>query len=182
MPVSRLPAFAAAVTESPLSGPGSGGFMLIHRARDASTRLADFFVAGPGLGRRGEHAGEMLEVGVSFGEGTTTQVFLIGPASCAVPGTVAGLAAAHSRYGRLPWRELLAPAIELARDGVELTEPQAHLHAILDPILRFEQEGRRVYSHEDGSMLEVGDRLRLADLAQTLEAIADDGPAALYEG
>ena len=49
-------AFAAAVTESPLTGPGSGGFMLIHRAGDRSTSLADFFVAGPGLGRNGAPA------------------------------------------------------------------------------------------------------------------------------
>jgi gamma-glutamyltranspeptidase/glutathione hydrolase len=175
-------AFASGVTESPLSGPGSGGFMLIHRAHDRVTELADFFVAGPGLGRSDEPAGEMLEVGVSFGEGTTTQLFLIGPASCAVPGTVAGLAAAHERYGRLPWRELLAPAIELARDGVELTEPQAYLHEILDPILRFENEGRRVYGGPDGSRLGVGDRLRLADLAATLGAIGEDGASAVYEG
>jgi gamma-glutamyltranspeptidase/glutathione hydrolase len=175
-------AFASGVTESPLSGPGSGGFMLIHRARDGSTRLADFFVAGPGLAGGRVPGGEMQEVGVNFGEGTTTQVFLIGPASCAVPGTVAGLEAAHRRYGRLPWPELLAPGIELARGGVELTEPQAYLHAILDPILRFESEGRRIYSNDDGSLLGVGDRLRLADLAETLEAVADHGAAALYEG
>ena len=174
-------AFAAAVTESPLAGPGSGGFMLIHRASDRSTRLADFFVAGPGLEGDGA-TGAMQEVGVSFGEGTTTQLFLIGPASCAVPGTVAGLAAAHKRYGRLPWRELLAPAIELARDGVELTETQAQMHAILDPILRFDDEGRRVYSNADGTLLGLGDRLRLTDLAATLEAVAAQGAAALYSG
>jgi len=157
--------------------------MLIHRASDGSTRLADFFVAGPGLGRRTrDPAGGMQEVGVSFGEGTTTQVFLIGPASCAVPGTVAGLEAAHQRYGRLPWHELLAPGIELARDGVELTETQAQMHAILDPILRFQDEGRRVYSNPDCSLLGVGDRLRLTDLAATLEAIADRGAVALYAG
>jgi gamma-glutamyltranspeptidase / glutathione hydrolase len=175
-------AFAAAVTESPLTGPGSGGFMLIHRAADRSTRLADFFVAGPGLGRSHQAHGEMREVGVSFGEGTTVQVFRIGPAACAVPGTVAGLEAAHARYGRLPWRELLAPGIELARDGVELTETQASMHEILDPILRFDGEGRRVYSNPDGSLLGVGDRLRLPDLAATLEAIADRGAATLYSG
>jgi gamma-glutamyltranspeptidase / glutathione hydrolase len=175
-------AFASGVTESPLSGPGSGGFMLIHRAHGRVTELADFFVAGPGLGRGEEPAGEMLEVGVSFGEGTTTQLFLIGPASCAVPGTVAGLAAVHERYGLLPWRELLAPAIELARDGVELTEPQAYLHEILDPILRFQSEGRRVYSGEGGSRLGLGDRLRLTDLAETLGAIANEGAQAVYAG
>ena len=84
----------------------------------------------------------MQVVDVGFGDATTTQPFLIGPASCAVPGAVAGLEAAHRAYGRLPWRELLAPAIELARDGVELTRPQAHMHALLDPILRSSAEGR----------------------------------------
>ena len=44
-------AFASWVVESPLTGPGAGGFMLVHRARDRSTRVLDFFVAMPGLGR-----------------------------------------------------------------------------------------------------------------------------------
>ena len=61
-------AFAAAVTESPLTGPGAGGFMLVHRARDRSTRLADFFVAAPGLGLKRHRRGEMQVVDVGFGE------------------------------------------------------------------------------------------------------------------
>ena len=174
-------AFAAAVTESPLTGPGSGGFMLIHRARDRTNRLADFFVTAPGLGRRRPVEGEMAVIDVSFGTGTTTQPFRIGPASCAVPGTVAGLAEVHARYGRLPWRELLAPGIELAREGVELTRPQAHMHALLDPILRFGAEGRKVYG-KNGGRLELGDRLRMPDLADTLDAIARKGAVAFYGG
>src|SRR5436853_7352020 len=83
-------AFAAAVTESPLTSPGAGGFMLVHRASDGATRLADFFVAAPGLGLRRHRHGEMQVVDVGFGE-TTTQPFRIGPASCAGPGAVAGL-------------------------------------------------------------------------------------------
>ena len=136
-------AFAAAVTESPLTSPGAGGFMLVHRARDGATRLADFFVSAPGLGLRRHRPGEMQVVDVGFGE-TTTQPFRIGPASCAVPGAVAGLEEAHRVFGRLPWAELLAPAVELAREGVELSRPQAHLHALLDPILR---AGDRVGVH-----------------------------------
>jgi gamma-glutamyltranspeptidase/glutathione hydrolase len=175
-------AFAAAVTESPLTGPGAGGFMLVHRARDRSNRLADFFVAAPGLGLKRKREGAMQEIDVAFGgDSPTTQVFRIGPASSAVPGAVAGLEAAHRRYGRLPWAELLAPAIELARDGLDLTRSQAHMHAILDPILRFDREGRRIYGR-NGTRLVAGDRLRLPDLAETLEAIARRGAAAFYTG
>jgi len=174
-------AFAAAVTESPLTGPGGGGFMLVHRARDGATRLADFFVAAPGLGLGRKHVAPMHEVDLAFGDSPTTQIFWIGPASCAVPGVVAGLEEAHRRYGLLPWGELLAPAVELARDGVELTRPQAHMHAILDPILRFSDEGKRVYG-QNGSRLVAGDRLRLGDLADTLRAIGRRGAAAVYSG
>src|SRR5579862_3890868 len=173
--------FAAAVTESPLSSPGAGGFMLVHRAADGVTRLADFFVAAPGLGLGRHEPGEMQVVDVGFGE-TTTQPFRIGPASCAVPGAVAGLEAAHRVSGRLPWSELLVPAVELARNGIELTRPQAHMHALLDPILRAGPEGRRLYSRPNGERLVAGDTLLLPELADTLEAIAVRGAAALYHG
>src|SRR5216117_1648544 len=121
-------AFMSWVAESPLTGPGAGGFVLLHRAHDRSTRLLDFFVATPGLGDGGQPQAEMEAVDVDF-SGGTTQIFRIGSASCAVPGAVAGLAAAHRRFGTLPWRTLLEPAIEAARTGVELTRPQAYLHA-----------------------------------------------------
>src|SRR5262249_39851097 len=164
------------VAESPLTGPGAGGFMLVHRARDSSTRLADFFVAAPGLGLKRHRQGEMQVVDVGFGDSTTTQPFLIGPATCAVPGAAAGLEAAPPADGRLPWPELLAPAIEFARDGVELTRAQAHMHGLLDPILRAGDEGRRIYSNPaTGTRLVAGDRLRLPELADTLHAIARRG-------
>jgi gamma-glutamyltranspeptidase/glutathione hydrolase len=132
------------VAESPLTGPGAGGFMLVHRARDRSTRLVDFFVSTPGLGVAGRRRAQMESVDVDF-SGESTQAFRIGSASCAVPGSTAGLAAVHRRLGTLPWRTLFEPAIEAARTGIELTRPQAHMHAILDLILRHTDEGRRVY-------------------------------------
>src|SRR5438132_2802597 len=167
------------VAESPLTGPGAGGFMLVHRARDRSTRLLDFFVSTPGLGAARRPRAEMEAVDVDF-SGESTQMFRIGSASCAVPGAVAGLAAAHRRFGTLPWRTLLEPAIEAALAGIELTRPQAYLHAILDLILRHTEEGRRVYG-SGGARLGPGDVVRLPDLAGTLERLADD-PADVYEG
>ena len=175
-------AFAAAVCESFLTSPGAGGFMLVHRARDRTARLADFFVSAPGLGLSVPRGGRMQMIDVEFGDSPTTQPFLIGPASVAVPGLVPGLEAAHRRFGSLPWEELLGPAIELAQHGVEITRAQAHLHAILDPIIRASGEGRRVYSGSRGERLVSGDMLRLPDLAETLRTIAARGSAALTRG
>jgi gamma-glutamyltranspeptidase/glutathione hydrolase len=171
--------FASWVAESPLTGPGGGGFMLVHRARDCTTRVLDFFVAAPGLGLAPRTASAMEAISVDF-SGDSTQVFKIGAASCAVPGAAAGLEEAHRAYATFPWRELIAPAIELAREGVELTRPQAYLHAILDLILRATPEGRAIYGEE--SRLVAGDRIAMTDLAGTLELLAERGAEAIYRG
>jgi gamma-glutamyltranspeptidase / glutathione hydrolase len=172
--------FASWVTESPLTGPGAGGFMLVHRARDRSTRVFDCFVAVPGLGADRHEPAEMESIDVHFTGSDTTQVFHIGAASCAVPGLAAGLDAAHRAFGTLPWRVLLEPAVALARGGVELTRPQAHLHAILDSILRHTDEGRRLYGGD--ARLVAGERLTLTDLGSTLERLAVQGADDLYRG
>jgi gamma-glutamyltranspeptidase / glutathione hydrolase len=171
--------FASWITESPLTGAGGGGFMLVHLARDRSNRVLDFFTAAPGLGLEPGAAAPMEAVDVDF-SGDSVQVFKIGPASCAVPGAAAGLQEAHRRYGSLPWRELIAPAVELARGGVELNRPQAYLHAILDLILRHTAEGREIYGED--SRLVAGDVLRMPDLADTLELLAERGADDLYRG
>jgi gamma-glutamyltranspeptidase / glutathione hydrolase len=176
-------AFAAWVVESTLTGPGAGGFALVLPADGRPARVADFFVATPGLGLPRLSGAQMHAIDVGFGgDSETTQVFRIGEASCAVPGTALGLEAVHRAYGRLPWAELLQPAIELARDGFELTRPQAHLHAILDLILRQSPEGRRLYDRPGGGRLLASDSLRLPDLAGTLETLAREGASALYRG
>jgi gamma-glutamyltranspeptidase / glutathione hydrolase len=173
-------AFTSFVADSTLTGPGGGGFMLVHRARDRSDSLLDFFVTIPGAGLdRGERT-EMEAVDVEY-DSSSTQVFHIGAASVAVPGAVAGLAAAHEAYASRPWAELIAPAAALARDGFELTRPQAYLHAILDVILRHTDEGRAMYGQGD-SRLVAGDVLRLPELADTLDRLAEHGADDLYRG
>src|SRR2546422_2962738 len=168
------------VAESPLTGPGAGGFMLVHRARDSSTRVFDFFVAVAGLGLEARELPDMDRVEVDF-SGGSTQIFHIGAASCAVPGAVVGLETAQKSFGKLPWRDLFGPAIELARNGVELNNGQAYLHSILDLILRHTPESRAVYE-QDGERLMAEDTLVQKDLAGTLELIAEQGGKVLYEG
>jgi gamma-glutamyltranspeptidase / glutathione hydrolase len=166
--------FASWVCESPLTGPGGGGFMLVHLARDRKTRVLDCYVAVPS-GR----GGEMEAIDVDF-SGGAAQVFRIGAASVAVPGALAGLEEAHRRFGSLPWRELFPPAIALARDGVELTPAQGYLHAILDVILRHGEEARRLFGGD--APLAAGDRLVQHELAATLALFAEEGSRALYRG
>src|SRR6266576_1906605 len=139
-------AFVSWVVESPVTGPGGGGFMLVHRARDRSSRLIDFFVTIPGLGLRTPPAGEMEEIDVEYVE--SSQIFRIGAASCAVPGAPAGLEYVHRLYGTRPWQSLIEPALDLARKGVTLTRPQAHLHAVVDLILRHSEEGQAIFGPE----------------------------------
>jgi gamma-glutamyltranspeptidase/glutathione hydrolase len=168
------------VAESPLTGPGAGGFMLVHRARDRSTRVFDFFVSVPGLGLEKRDLADMDRVDVDF-SGGSTQVFHIGAASCAVPGAALGLEEAHRSFGSLPWHELFQPAIDLARNGVELNDGQAYLHRILDLILRHTPDSRAVYER-NGERLVAEDTLVQADLAGTLELLAEHGAKVLYEG
>jgi gamma-glutamyltranspeptidase/glutathione hydrolase len=172
-------AFVSWVAESPLTGPGGGGFLLVHRARDGRSRLLDFFVTVPGAGLSGT-AGEMETIDIDY-DGSTTQSFGIGAASVAVPGTVAGLEAAHREYGRVDWASLFAPAIQLAREGVELNPGQAYLHRILDVILRHTESGRAIYGPE-GERFAAGERIEMQDLAGTLEVLAEGGARAFYDG
>src|SRR5205085_10218557 len=167
-------AFVSWVTESPLTGPGGGGFMLVH-GRDGRSRVYDFFVAVPSGAPR-----PMDEVDVVFEGGDSSQIFRIGHASCAVPGNVLGLETAHRAHGSMPWAELFAPAIEHARAGIELASMQAYLHAILDSILRHTPEGREVYGRD--ARIELGGQFVQPDLAATLERIAQHGSRELYGG
>ena len=157
---------ASWVAESPLTGPGGGGFMLVHTARDRRTRVLDFFVAVPSGLRE-----EPEEVTIVFG-GTQAQVFRVGTGTCAVPGNAAGLEEAHRAFGRLRWAELVAPAIGLAREGVVVTEMQALLHEILAPVL----------TATPAAGLRLGEHLLAPELARTLELIAKRGAAAIHAG
>jgi gamma-glutamyltranspeptidase/glutathione hydrolase len=157
-------AFVAFVTEGPLTGPAGGGFFLAHAG--GVTTLIDCFFAVPT-----ETLGLIEELTVDFG--STTQSYHVGAGSVAVPGLLAGLAEVHGRFGQLDWAELVGPAIELARTGVEVSSAQAFLHEILVTVLQRDEGGRRIYA--------VPERLDTSDLATTLERVRDDPGAAVRE-
>ena len=80
----------------------------------------------------------------------------------------------------MPWAELLAPAARLAREGVVLNEVQAFLHLILDGLLRYSPEGDALYG--PGRALELGERLVMPELADTLDRLAVEGADSFYRG
>jgi len=168
---------ASLSAESPLTGLGAGGFMLVHRP-GTEPQLLDFFVAAGGRAGR-ERWAELDPVTIDFGD--TTQVFNVGVASCGVPGVPSGLAAAAERFGSMPLADLVVPGVALAREGVEVNRQQAYLFELLEPILAREPAGASVYA-PGGRMLGLGDVVRFPELAETLERFGADGPDPFYRG
>ncbi len=172
-----LMSFAA---ESLLTGPGAGGFMLIHTPAGQDV-LLDFFVAAPGLGSNRTPPARALEpVEIRFSD-DAAQTFHVGPASCGVPGTLAGLAEAVRRFGTTALPELCAPAARAAREGIEITPMQGYLHDLLGPIMRSTSEGRALYE-PGGRPLRPGEHLLMPELADLLERFGLEGPGVLYGG
>jgi gamma-glutamyltranspeptidase/glutathione hydrolase len=167
------------VTESPLTGPGAGGFMLVHDPAGENV-LLDFFVAAPGLGLPDPRPGELQPVEIRFSD-DAIQRFHIGAASNGVYGTPAGLGEALERFGTLSLGDLVERPASAARDGVEVTPMQAHMLRVLGPILRSTPEGRTIYER-DGRLLHAGEQVRLPELADLLERLGSEGPGFLYEG
>ena len=166
---------ASFVTESPLTGLGAGGYMLVHS--EDPPLVLDFFVAAPdGAERRSE----LVPIPVYFTP-EAVQVFHVGPASCGVPGTPAGLVEALRRFGSVPLSELAAPAARLAREGVVINGEQAYFHRILEPILTHYEEAREVYA-PDGRLLGEGDLFRFPDLGDALERLGVEGAEPFYAG
>jgi gamma-glutamyltranspeptidase / glutathione hydrolase len=165
------------VTESPLTGLGAGGYMLIHEGTE--TVVLDFFVAVPGLDGT-KRSSELVPIPVYFTP-EIPQVFHIGAASCGVPGTPAGMVAAAERFGSLPLCELAAPAAALARDGFEVNPEQAFFLEILDPILTHYEEAARIYAPE-GTILGAGDQFVFPELGDAIERLGAEGDAPFYRG
>ncbi len=165
------------VTESPLTGLGAGGYMLVHEG--ATQVLLDFFVEAPGSDGSAP-AAELVPVPIHFTD-ENMQVFHVGAASCGVPGTPAGMVAAAERFGSVPLAELAAPAAALARDGVRLIPEQEYFVRILAPILTLYDEARAIYAPE-GRILGVGELFRFPELGDALERLGADGEEPFYRG
>ena len=160
-------AFVLAVTFPEAGNLGGGGFMTLHL--DGRQDFLDFRETAPAAASRDMY---LDAAGAVIPDGS-----LVGARAAGVPGTVAGLWAAHQRYGTLPWKRLLAPAIRLARQGFVIDPQLARLLAEQQADLA----GRTNFDRYFGG-LAAGTTLRQPELAATLERIAREGPKGFYRG
>ena len=166
------------VAESPLTGPGAGGFMLVHARGE--THLLDFFVAAPGLGLDQREPGTLVPIDIRFSE-DAIQRFNVGPASCGAYGTTLGLGETLERFGSSRLSELTEAPARAAREGVEVVPMQAFLFEVLEPILTSTPECAAIYAPK-GRLLKEGDMIRLPELADLLDRLGAEGPGFLYSG
>ena len=167
--------FALAVTYPRAGNIGGGGFMVIHLAKDMRDLAIDYRETAPAA------ASETMFLdsqGNADPEKSRDSALSIG-----VPGTVAGLALAHEKYGsgKFTLADLIAPAIDLAEKGFQVEDDLADsLPQVAERLKRWPAT-TTIFFNGDRPMQE-GDRLIQLDLADTLRAIAKDGPNAFYRG
>jgi len=173
-------AWVGAIAEPGICAPGCGGFVTVW-GRDGDPVTIDGYIEMPGRGAPPERFGAgTTEVSIEYGGGVTMQV---GHGSVGTPGGPAALALAAERFGRLPWRELLEPAIALARDGFPLTAPARHyLEYSGERVFGWHPAGRAALYHPDGRLKEAGETIRVEHLAGSLERLARHGVDDFYSG
>jgi gamma-glutamyltranspeptidase/glutathione hydrolase len=171
---------AACVVEPVLTSLGGGGFLLA-RESSGETRLYDFFVQTPQQKRPVEQI-DFHPIIADFG--TAQQEFHIGMGSVATPGTVRGLFDIHRQLGSLPMRDIMAPAIDCARYGVETNSLQSYIFSIVAPIYLATDEARAIYGKGDDRdrLCNEGESLRQPQLADALEILAIEGDRLFHEG
>lgn len=150
-----------------------GGFMLVYDAENGKTSAFDFRSTAPGKVN--------IEAFLDS-EGKIDRSLLTNSTKApTVPGTVAGLDLAHRRYGKLPWRETLQPAIALARNGIPVSRDLRGVLLVASDWLSVSEESRKIYL-PGGQPPAVGELLKRPGLAWTLERLAEHGARDFYHG
>jgi len=160
-------AFAMAVTYPPAGNIGGGGFMMVYPGPGKEPTCIEYRETAPAA----------VKADTFVNETSALTHKAVG-----VPGTVRGMEMAHKKFGKLPWKDVVAPSITLAADGFLLTPSMARsLNGILKQTPD-NKEFQRCFGKPDGTPWKAGDRLIQKDLARTLTLIADNGADAFYTG
>ncbi|MDG9882998.1 gamma-glutamyltransferase [Pseudomonas putida CSV86] len=160
-------AFTLAVTYPEAGNIGGGGFMTLYM--DGKAYFLDYREVAPKAATRNmylDDKGEIIE-----------NLSLVGARAAGVPGTVMGLWEAHSKFGKLPWSELLTPAVGYAKNGFKVAEKQYQYREDAQGLFKDSTNFNDYFGH-----MKVGETFKQPELAQTLERIADKGVSEFYQG
>jgi gamma-glutamyltranspeptidase / glutathione hydrolase len=172
-------ALVAMVNEVGIVSVSSGGFVTVQPAGGRPAYTVDGWMDMPGRGLTTiEPSASTWDVSTAYGGGVD---LTIGPGSVAVHGALAAFGDAHRRDGHLPWREIVGPAIEVARGGFPLTSASRYyLDFVHDDVFGWDPASRAALHGPGGEV--TTEQVVVPDLADSLELIADEGPGVLYDG
>ena len=167
-------AFALSVVLPRAGNLGGGGFMLVYLAKEDKTIAIDYREKAPSratqdlfLDSNGEY------------DKTKARFSLL---AAGVPGTVAGLALALEKYGTMSWSEVITPALNLAKNGFEVTHDLENILSLYKKRLTSNLAASKAYYKKDKVPYRAGETLKLPDLAWSLQQLKSYGPKAFYEG
>jgi gamma-glutamyltranspeptidase/glutathione hydrolase len=165
--------FALAVVHPSAGNIGGGGFLVL-RNKDGKSYSIDFREKAPGKG----HADMYLDKDGNVVPNAST----LGRLASGVPGSVDGMAQAHAKYGKLSWKQVLQPAIDIARNGVVLTQREARSLNSIKSDLMAVNPGSSYFLNPTGKDWVSGDLLVQKDLAKVLKRVQKKGREGFYAG
>jgi len=160
-------AFTLAVTYPEAGNIGGGGFMTLFV--DGKAYFLDYREVAPKAATRNMYLDDKGEV--------VENLSLVGVRAAGVPGTVMGLWEAHHKFGKLPWSELLTPAIGYAKNGFKIAEKQYQYRNDAQGLFKTATNFNDYFGN-----MKVGELFKQPEMAQTLERIADKGVSEFYQG
>lgn len=167
-------AFALAVALPRAGNIGGGGFAVVWNAQSAKATTLDFRERAPAAATSDMFLNELGEV--------DQERYRYSHLAVGVPGTVAGLQKLWRDHGSMPWAELVAPSIALAKEGMEVSYDFAQALAARKTRLTRHPYTAQLFYKPDGSLYSAGERFVQADLARTLQKISEQGARGFYRG
>ena len=165
--------FAISVERPHSTGIGGGGFLIYHDAKSGKNHVFDFRERAPLLAKRDMYLDEKGNV--------IPDSSVYGALAVGTPGLVKGLSLIHKKFGRKPWKTLVQPASDLAKNGFDIYPSLAHAIEVEKETLNQFPSSKRIFLHDDGTEKKLGEILKQQDLANTLTIISKN-PNDFYQG
>jgi gamma-glutamyltranspeptidase/glutathione hydrolase len=166
--------FAISVEKPQSTGIGGGGFLLYYSKAENKVYAFDFREVAPLKSNRNMYLDSKGEVRPKLSQD--------GVLAVATPGLIKGLYQIHKKFGKLNWKQIIAPSIKLAREGFPLYE---HLRVAIEDrksVLLQDPEARSIFFTPNGEVPKIGQMIYQENLARTLEIIAENGADGFYTG